>query len=109
MDIPDYLKTTNHKLVDNFSDSEDEQEDGIVVPEEEELITIPKEDFDAAIAALSNELASLKTSTATEVQQIEAKRVEEKVLFDTERAHHAEELLRRQSRIDMLLDRMISK
>jgi len=98
--------------VDHFSDSEDEQ-DAVVVPETqfvsaeeyEERITAHQ----TTISVLEKNFAELQASTAAEVQQIEAKRAEEKELFAKERAHHAEELVTRQSRIDFLIDRFISK
>ena len=97
----------------HFSDSEDEQDDGIVVPEQQIISTEEYEEQIAAhqstIAALQRSFTELQASTASEVQQIEAKRVEEKELFAKERAHHAEELVTRQSRIDFLIDRFISK
>ena len=91
--------------VTNFSDSEDEA-DGIVVPEQ---LTISAEEFEDEIKTLQQVLATVKTSTAEEIRRIEAQRTEEKELFAKERAHHAEELLKRQSRIDFLMDKMISK
>ena len=97
--------------VTHFSDSEDEAEDEqsheqfISAEEYEERITKHQEE----IATLTQELASLKTSTAAEVQKIEAKHAGVQEIFNIERTHHAEELLKRQSRIDFLMDKMISK
>lgn len=90
-----------------FSDSEDEQEEEVVAFEEEaDLVeTVPKDVHEAAIAKLTQELESVKAS----VEKIKADRDEHIALFKKERVEHADEMAKRQSRIDFLMDKMISK
>ena len=94
--------------VTNFSDSEDEHEqqtEAIEFDEETVLATEHKEIVDkleGQVQTISQELEQVRLAARKELDEHIA-------LFKKERGEHAEEMAKRQQRIDFLMDNMISK
>ena len=92
-----------------LSDSEDEATHTF---EDNDIVSISVEQYKQKVADHLTKIESLTLQLAiskadhTSVQESNQEQVD---LFTRERASHAEEMAKRQQRIDFLMDRMISK
>jgi len=93
----------------HFSDSEDEHEE-----EQEQEIEFDNEKIDAVEhKAIVDKLEGQVQTISQELEQVRvdaSKELNDHIeLFKKERAEHAEEMLKRQQRINFLMDSIISK
>jgi len=96
----------------NFSDSEDEapqEVQDIAYEADDEVQTISQVAHEETIAKLTQELQDARTRAVVALKKVVAERDEHIILFAKERNAHAEEMSKRQARIDYLMDQMISK
>jgi len=95
-------------VVAHFSDSEDERE------EQEQEIEFDNETIDAAEhKSIVDKLEGQVQTISKELEQVRVdatKELEDHIaLFNKERGEHADEMAKRQQRIDFLIDKMVSK
>ena len=96
--------------IDNFSDSEDEIDNAEAIEfDEESKQMITKTAHEGKIAELTQELESVKLAHSEQLSVIKVNHTSIVELFQKEREAHSAEMAKRQTRIDFLMDQIISK
>lgn len=95
----------------HFSDSEDEvdaQDEEVAYEADEDVQAITQAAHEEAVEKLTQELARVSAEKDKVIETLTAKLNENTELFKKERSEHFDEMAKRQTRIDFLMDKMIS-
>ena len=99
---------TNHQ----FSDSDEEREDTEEIGFDDEtgpVETVSKALHESIVSKLVAEIENLKIVHTNEIAHVVGTNTELTALYKKDRSEHADEMEKRQTRIDFLVDKMISR